>query len=284
MENNNKHTNPENIFKKIDIPFKDSKEEIWDILSDKISDKPQIIPKTKVISMTWLKVAAASIAILIGSTIFLKSHTKTINCEKGERISHVLPDGSTVEMNAASTMSYNPYWWNFKRELSLEGEAFFKVEKGQKFKVISNNGITEVLGTSFNIYSRKDNYKVFCETGKVKVSSTQNNVELIITPGEMAILDNKLGKIESINTEKVIDWKNNKFNFSSEPLTNVIEEIERQYNINIELELKNPSEYIYSGYFPKSTHADSTLDLICQSLNLKFVKQGKSEYKVLQNK
>lgn len=284
---NQDHPGKDNFLRKIDIPFEQSKEEIWDTLSDKLTEPARIKPETKIISMTWFKVAAAAVVIiLVGTTFFLRSYTNTIYCPKGEHISHVLPDGSTVEMNAESSVSYHSYWWYFRRKVIFEGEAFFKVEKGKSFKVLSGNGNTEVLGTSFNIYTRNNDYKVFCNTGKVKVSSTRSNVELIIHPGELAVLDNvnKVGKVENVKAEKIIGWKNNKFNFASESLKKVFDELERQYNVTIHTELTDPSEFIYTGYFTKTKDVDSTLDLICQSFGLTFVKPGKAEYKVLRNK
>ncbi len=294
MENLDKHisynqrnSEHDDFLTKVEIPFAKSKDEIWGIISDKLSDRPHIKSKTKVISMIWFKVSAAAIVILlIGTSLFLKFYTKNFHCNKGEHISQVLPDGSVVEMNAESSISYHPYWWNFDREVTFEGEAFFEVERGKKFKVLSENGITEVLGTGFNIYARNNDYKVYCETGKVKVSSTKTNVDFIISPGEIVIIDNenKLGKVENIKAENILSWKNNKFIFTSELLTEVFEELERQYNVSIITDLENPDDYIYTGYFTKDVSVKSSLNFICKSFNFTFVKLEKNKYKVLQNR
>ena len=71
-------------------------------------------------------------------------------------------------LNAASRLQYHPYWWRFERQVKLEGEVFL-VKPGTLFKVVSEKGTTEVLGTEFNIYSREKNYSVFCQSGTVKV-------------------------------------------------------------------------------------------------------------------
>lgn len=285
ISNNQGSSEPHDFFKKVEIPFSKTKEEVWDAISEKLSDQPVFKSNTKVISITWFKVAAAVVILLVSTTVFLKLYTTTIYSEKGIHLGHILPDGSTVELNAASSISYHPYWWNFNRQISFEGEAYFKVEKGKSFIVRSENGATEVLGTSFNIYARKNNYKVFCETGKVKVSSTTSKLELLISPGEMAVLDNnnKLGKIENTDVEDVLGWKHYKFNFTSEFLQDVIEELERQYNLNIILEIENKEDFLYTGFFTKTKSVEITLEYICKSFNLSFVKLNEDEYKVLQN-
>ena len=277
------HTSTEHddFFKKVELSFKKSKDELWDTLSDRLSDNSQQA-KTKVISLTWVKLAAAVALLLVCSTFFLRFYSTTINCPNGQHLSHTLPDGSTVQLNAASSISFHPYWWHFYREVFFEGEGFFSVEKGNRFSVISANGITEVLGTSFNIFSRNKEYKVFCETGRVKVLSTKSNVELIINPGELAILNNHLkqGLVDTILSENVLAWKGNKFIFTSENIQNVINELQRQYNVNIILALDNPTEFVYSGYFTKSNSVETSLNFICKSFNLNFVEINNKEYKV----
>jgi len=275
------------FLKKVEIPFSKGKEDIWETMSGRLSSRPQDMAKTKVISLYWFKISAAAIAILlIGTLLFFKFFTTNISCKKGEHISHILPDGSIIDLNAESSISYHPYWWGFSREITFEGEAFFQVERGKKFKVFSNNGITEVLGTSFNIYTRNDEYEVFCETGKIKVSGTKTNVDFIVSTGERVVLDNKnkLGKVENIKAENILSWKNNKFVFTAEPLYEVLEELERQYNVTIIADMKNSDDYIYTGYFSKDIPVKSSLSYICKSFNLTFVKLEKNKYKVVQNR
>ena len=166
------------IFSKLEAPFENSKEELRKKFSKQIEEKP----KAKVIRLDWVKYAVASVVLLlVGVTLFMKFNTQTIISNKGEHLSYILPDGSVIELNAETEISYKPYWWKFNREIKLTGEAFFDVKKGKKFNIISENGITEILGTSFNIYARDLDYQVFCKTGRVKVCSTKSNAELIIT-------------------------------------------------------------------------------------------------------
>jgi transmembrane sensor len=290
MNNNNNISDQENseqidFFKKVEVPFTKSKEDIWDALSERLEKDDFIQPKGKLISIVWYKVAAAVLIILVGCTSFMRFYTTTVFSEKGNHTNHILPDGSSVELNAASTMSYHPYWWGINRAVNLEGEAFFEVKKGSKFIVISTYGNTEVLGTSFNVYARNSEYKVFCKTGKVSVSNNTSTVELVIMPGEMAILDlkNNTGRIENDLLDNINSWRLNEFYFEATPLAKVIEEIEMQYNISITLDVDNLDSLIYSGRFTKKVTADVTLELICQSFNLNFTSKGKNNYNISMN-
>ena len=156
-------TNYIDFYNNLENPFIQSDLELW----EKIARRTQAKPKVKIFQLNWIRYAtAATVLIIVGTTFFMWLYTETIISEKGEHLSYVLPDGSNVELNAETSLSYQPYWWDFNREVVLSGEAFFDVEKGETFKILSENGITEVVGTSFNIYSRNSDYKVFCETGK----------------------------------------------------------------------------------------------------------------------
>ena len=275
----------EELFNKLDVPFKLSKEEVWESLSKKIDEQALEKKSTKIISISWVRYAAAAvICLLIGLTAFFRFHVETFKCERGEQLSHVLPDGSEIKLNAASIISYHPYWWTFKRELNFEGEAFFSVKKGSAFKVISNIGTTEVLGTSFNISTRNNGYAVFCSTGKVKVTEILTGKSVVIEPNMMALLENNGLKVKKEVDESLhLCWLTGKFNFNAVSLLYVFEELERQYDITIVLDPKQATKLSYTGFFKKTNEPELSLDLICKSFDLNFVKQGDNTYKVSQN-
>ena len=123
---------------------------------------------------------AASIAIILG--IFLYNPQKIYTSNYGEQISVTLPDGSEMILNAKSIASFDKSSWNVNREVSLKGEAFFKVKKGGKFTVVTDNGNISVLGTQFNVQSQDSFFEVTCFEGKVKVQS--NTAKKILTSGK----------------------------------------------------------------------------------------------------
>ncbi|MEA3443448.1 MAG: FecR domain-containing protein [Bacteroidota bacterium] len=275
MDNYDKNINP---FEKLEPDFLKSEKELWDKIEQETSNKTKI----KKINLSWVKyVAAASVVLLISITLFMRFYTQTINTSKGEHLTQTLPDGSGIELNAETSVTYNPYWWRFKRELNFSGEAFFEVAKGKRFTVVSEQGTTTVLGTSFNVYARNAEYNVYCKTGKVKVASTKFDVKFKITKGELAVIDNqnKAGQKSVANENELLAWTQNKFNFTDAPLNKVFQEIERQYDIEIELQ-NNIDTLKFGGYFDIPDKPEQVIGLICVQFNLKLEKINSKTYKI----
>ncbi|HIA36109.1 MAG TPA: FecR family protein [Flavobacteriales bacterium] len=286
MRSNENHINreEESLFQKLEVPYNESKEQIWDKLSEKINAPAAPVKETKIIPMHWFKMAAAAAAVLLfGVSLFFGLYTHTIHCPRGEHLAYTLPDGSTIEMNAASKLSYHPFWWSIKRTVSLEGEAFFSVKKGSTFTVVSEKGTTQVLGTSFNISTRNNQYEVFCATGKVRVAANNTSEEIILSPNMFARINGKLEVVNAISAEHVLAWKENKFHFTARTLQEVFNEIERQYDITVQLDVDNATELTYTGHFKRSKTPEEVLNLICHPFGFTFVKQENDNYKVSQN-
>ncbi len=264
------------FFNNLEPDLKKTEQDLWKNIEKKTSKKT----KTTIIRTNWFKYSvAAFIVVLIGITLFMRFYTENIFTQKGEHLSHTLPDSSVIELNAQTSIKYNPYWWRFNRELQFSGEAFFNVQKGEKFTVISNEGETTVLGTSFNIFARNTDYRVYCKTGKVKVTSTKHNIKYEITEGELAVIDNinKSGKKTTANEKDYLSWTKNKFSFTDTPLREVFDEIERQYNIKIKTS-KSIDTLKFGAYFDKPQKTEQVLDIICIQYNLKFEKSKKNKY------
>jgi transmembrane sensor len=267
------------FFEKVEIPVFRPKEEVWKTISSSLVTE---VPTKKIfLNQRIILGIAASFLVLAGILSFLRFYTQTISNPAGQHLLASLPDGSTVELNAGSTLTYHPFWFTFSRNLQFEGEGFFQVEKGKQFIVESMLGKTIVLGTSFNIYSRSEDYKVFCMAGKVKVVSAQNS-EVILLPGQMAVVG-QLGKIkvsENITPEEPMSWRNNMFNFAGVPIQSVFEEIERQYNVTITNSLE--TELYYTGHFSREKPVEEVLSLICKPFGIKFVKKSENNFLVTQ--
>ena len=114
------------LFAKMEIPWEKSSNQVWEELSAKIDAMPAT-KQRRVIPMFYGLSAAAVIIILLAVTIFLRFYSTTISSLSGEDMTAQLPDGSTVGLNPGSSLSYHPYWWQFSRKISFEGEGFFNV-------------------------------------------------------------------------------------------------------------------------------------------------------------
>jgi len=268
------------FFKGGKFHWKKSEADIWENIEALMVDQPHgRFMFLNFNSVRWM--AAASIVILISLGSFLRFYTITIKTPAGQHLEAMLPDQSEVKLNAQSSVSYHPYWWLVSRKVNLEGEAFFEVQKGRKFTVVSAIGTTQVLGTSFNVLAREEIYKVTCITGTVKVRSRMG-YEAIIKPNSKAEI-NKNGEINvstHIETFPEISWRKNIFLFTATPVHAVFTEIERQYGVTITAKINNES--LYSGNFTKNQNVEEILNYVCPALGLKYVRKSVGEYLIIQ--
>lgn len=271
MENN---PTPSDFEKKVlahlSLPVALSKEDVWQRLQETLPAAPR---QTHFLRWT---IAATLVVGLLGS--FLRFYTTTIQCPAGEYQTQVLPDGSKVYLHAASTLSYQPYWWS--RVVELEGEAFFEVEKGSRFVVQSAQGQTTVLGTSFNVYAREEVYAVVCKTGKVLVTTLSKD-SVYLLPEEKAIwTEQRLQK--QVPTAQDLAWRQQSFSFEDAPLSVVIAALERHYSININIKASLVKRYQYTGYFQQDKKPEEALQIITISLGLRLKKTANKRYLILQ--
>ena len=219
-----------------------------------------------------LKIAAI-LAICFGAYYYTTTLDTTINTHYAEKSLIQLPDHSEVNLNALSKITYNPkQWTDNSRSLKLEGEAFFKVKKGSTFNVVTTSGIVSVVGTEFNVKQRQNYFEVTCYEGLVNV--TFNSAETKLKAGDsFLIINNKPIERLTLNAKKP-DWLNNVSSFISVPLSEVLDEFERQYNVKIDAKTIKQDE-LFSGKF---THNDINIALqsIIQPLQLRYKKVNKT--------
>lgn len=276
MKANEEHID---FFNQLETPYGKDKDELWNQIENQLEDDKDA-KYFKLSPVVWT-IAAISL-ILITTGLFMKLYTVEINTLRGEYKIHQLPDGSISTLNAQSSIEYQPFWWWMERKLILSGEAFFEAEKGNKFRIHSEEGITEVLGTSFNIYARDGHYEVFCQSGQVRVSSTRTDIEFIIQPNELASIDNsnQEGYKSNANETDFIAWKEQKFNFFNAPLSQVFKELELRYAVTIKVQDESILQQEFTGYFDKPTSPEEALHLICTTFHLTFVKENSITYQV----
>ncbi len=261
--------------------WKRSKAEVWATLESQMDARAK--GRSLFLNFTMPQWAvAAGIAILIATGSFLRFYSVDIQTTVGQHLVAELPDHSQVNLNAQSTLTYYPYWWGITRIVHLEGEGFFEVQKGKKFTVKSSRGITQVLGTSFNVFSREDVYKVTCVTGSVKVKS-RAGFAVILKPNSKAEIqsDGRINVLNNIETYPEISWKKNIFLFTASPVFQVFKEIERQYGVHIEAKLDDRS--LYTGNFTRDQNIEEILEYVCPALGLKYIRKSAGEYLIIRS-
>jgi transmembrane sensor len=251
-------------------PFELTKEQALLELKQRIASGKTVdinINKPKSGILYYAYAAAATLLFLlgIGYVMYYKVETNVV-ADKGLQCEYLLPDGSHVSINADSKISFLASKFNEKRNLSLNGEAFFSVSKGKPFVITTKHADIQVLGTSFNVFARNDSFKVSCVTGKIQVSN--GNQSVIIFPGESAgITENTLVKFKERNIETIAMWRKGEFVYDNASLGIIFNEIERQYNVNFVLpELGNK---YFTGSFSNRNLVEA-LDVVCIPMGLTY--------------
>ncbi|MEM9857384.1 MAG: FecR domain-containing protein [Bacteroidota bacterium] len=251
-------------------PKKKDKQQAWAELSDRITEG-QSEKAAKVIKLNrFIKLAVAVTVILLLTVYLLLPSTTTFTTLPGEQLTYTLPNGTKVTLNAASSISFSASQWDTERKVDLTGEAYFDVTNGKPFTVATRAGNIEVLGTRFNAYHRSGTLRVSCFEGKVSVSSKSNNT--VLRKGQMSeIKNNVLEDPKEFDVEKAAAWRTGEFYYENTPLTEVVYELERQFNVEININLN--SKRHYTGYF-SNKDLDEALKLVLLPMSLKYEKAG----------
>ena len=221
-------------------------------------------PTSKVIAMRpykrFMQIAAAVAVLLTGSYFYLGTLGQNFSTQYAELKEITLPDNSEIVLNADSEISYDDKNWDEKRNIDLDGEAFFKVAKGKTFTVSTDDGTIAVLGTQFNVENRDGFFEVTCFEGLVSVTYKDTVVKL--PQGTIFKVIN--GVVDSVSTFDVNErsWLQKESNFKSTPLRFVIGEIENQFDYKIETK-DIDLDVLYSGGF---SHSD--INLAMQSVTI----------------
>ena len=231
--------------------------------------------ETKVRSINfkvWFS-AAAAILLLINASYFLFIDTDTsFETHVTENKNIRLPDNSEVILNANSKITYNTNTWKELRSLNLEGEAYFKVQKGNTFSVRTPSGIIQVLGTQFNVKERTNYFEVRCYEGLVSVTFKNKTVKL--PPGKnFRVLNGTIENSVNSNAPKP-SWTDRESSFNRVPLEQVLAELERQYDVRIKTEGID-TQKLFSGSFT-NTDQKIALESISIPLKLSYKIEGKT--------
>lgn len=248
---------------------------VIDQLWKKIDSQTELVqPVARRVMLRRILPYAAVAASVVFILLFGWRPTKVLQTENAERMAVDLPDGSKVEISAATELRYQPGRWKKERRIQLDGEAFFKVEKGEPFVVETVLGEVEVLGTSFNVKARDGYFEVNCFTGKVRVSHA-GSIQ-ILTPGFSTQLVPGAGALAApIESDPAVTatWRNGRFYFQEATLDVVFDELARQYNLDIKArpEIRNRR----TTTFFELANVDSALYKVCWPMQLKASRRGR---------
>lgn len=246
------------------------------------STKPMMqSPETPVRRLMYYATRIAAVLVLgiAGYAAFNQYSTSTVEFAAAEEtLVNKLSDGSVVSLNARSALSHPRKFKGDRRQVSLQGEAFFEVEPDEvkPFVVKVEGASITVLGTSFYVkaYDSLNVVEVGVEEGRVKLSSDVSGGEVLLSAGESISIDKTTGEIlphKKFNPNKLF-WKSKTLIFSNEPLAEVFAMLEQLYGVDIEVENGEILNCRLSAKFRKE-NIETILEVISASFDLKTSEQ-----------
>ncbi len=262
--------------------------QVWDNVQQEIIQKPAHAPK-KAFLQAFTKVAAVFSGVLLAGVLVLllwnNDATVAYATHFGETRSLTLPDGSKVILNANSTIRFAENWTQQNpREVWLEGEAFFEVEKvfasntdlPVKFVVHTSPMDVEVLGTEFNVNNRREETKVVLKSGKVKlnVKNGEKVEEIFMRPGEMVAF-NEMSKAltkKMVNPDIHASWKDHQLIFEEVSLGEIARMLEDGYGVTVNFEDSQLAQEQFTGLVP-SNDIDVLLEAFTKLYGIQITKK-----------
>ncbi len=250
----------------------------------------------KLVKSGWLKAAVISTVLVFSWLVFkdLKDQPEDISTPEivkidkqnpsGQKSKIFLPDGSVVLLNSNSKLTYSPEFSEKERVVYLSGEAFFEIVKDslRPFIVHTQHLHATVLGTSFNVnaFAENERIDIALVEGKLKISNTQNNQEVTLSPGQSATLaksDNQLstGTVDYLSD---IAWKDGILYFNDMPLTKVFQLLQQWYGVNFHFNQKPVESIQITGKF-ENEYLTNVLKSLSYSVEFNYeFKKGNDVY------
>ncbi|MDR2285307.1 MAG: FecR domain-containing protein [Sphingobacterium sp.] len=222
-----------------------------------------------------VKLATGGIQINQTGTATVQS--STIKTPRGGEFEVTLPDGSLVKLNADSELKLLAGYNKDNRRIDLSGEAFFDVQKSTKpFIVSTANQKVTVLGTQFNIkaYASEAETTTKLLRGSVKVSNNTSGKEVLMKPGDQVI--NRGDELLVSSKEKQqVDWVDKEFVFNEKTAEELMNDIARWYNLEVEFENEDLKNKRFTGSIARYSEFTKVIAVLEATEVLKFQLEGR---------
>jgi transmembrane sensor len=202
----------------------------------------------------------------------------TLTTPRGGQFQVVLPDGTRVWLNAASSLSYPTAFTGKDRQVEVSGEAYFEVaaDAQKPFRVkINQQNYIDVLGTHFNVnaYPDEDAIRSTLLEGRIKFTARQS---VVLSPGQQASSQGGTVKVlNTVDTSAVMAWRNGLFNFEGQHLKEVMRQLSRWYNIDVIYEQDVP-DVVFGGKILRNISLTQLLKILEDAdIHFRLEKDGK---------
>jgi ferric-dicitrate binding protein FerR (iron transport regulator) len=197
-----------------------------------------------------VKLANGQLAYTVSGAVGNQTLYNTMCTPRGGQYQLILPDGTKVWLNAASSIKYPTAFSGKERRLEISGEAYFEVAKNPNmpFKLTMNGVEIEVLGTHFNVMTYPEEHMVQTTLLEGSVKIKKDGSENLLLPGEQgSVMDDndhtatfRKSRLQAIDIEEAVAWKNGMFQFNEAGIETIMKQVARWYDVDI----------IYKGSFP----------------------------------
>lgn len=203
----------------------------------------------------------------------------TLITPRGGQYKVVLPDGSLIWLNAASSLRFPTLFVGEDRRVELVGEGYFEIVRNveQPFVVVTGGQEVTVLGTHFNInaYQETNIIRTTLLEGAVKVS--KGTKSFLLAPGQEArldILNNGMSIVKNVDVDAAVAWKDGRFSFDKTNIKEVMQQVARWYDVDI-LYKGDFSNVEFTGDISRGIDARSVLNLLKGTKQVDFVIDGR---------
>jgi transmembrane sensor len=201
----------------------------------------------------------------------------TTTTPRGGQFQIVLADGTKVWLNAASSITYPTVFTGTDRQVQITGEAYFEVahNAAKPFRVKSNGQTVEVLGTHFNINAYKDEPVVTTTLFEGSVKINKGTASALLKPGQQALVTEKENNpnikiTDNVDLDQALAWKNGKFYFTNTGIEEVMRQVARWYDVDIEYKGKVPNMRLSGSCYRDLTASKALAILEYTGINFKI--------------
>lgn len=254
----------------------------------KVRIDQRLFPPHRVVPLYWkvLRIAAAVLLpLFMIATVYLYQENTSLSQKdfvastgEGEQVTISLPDGTQVTLNADSRLSYNLSDYNSdERRIKFDGEGYFRVVKNPSspFSIMAKGLKVSVLGTTFNLRARSSDAtaELSLEEGSVRFLALKTGQDVILSPNQKAILDQRRGTVtveEALHVTDASAWRRGELVFRNIPFAEVLKEIEEVYHVSIVMEVKGEAYQhdLFTGVLSR-TNINEVLEVIEHSYHLR---------------
>ena len=203
----------------------------------------------------------------------------TIVVPRGGEYKLELADGTLVWLNSDSELRYPVKFAGSQRDVWLKGEGYFEVSKNPEktFRVVVDDMIVKVLGTSFNINAYKDRGNILTTlvSGKVDIQDMSGKSLVVMNPNQQ--VDFRHGKIsvQEVDVTRFVSWIDGKFYFNDMTLENIMSQLQRWYDIEVFFVDEELKSYPFTGVIRRDFTAGQIFEIIEKTTRVKFNVRGK---------